>query len=254
MARLLIFFVCVFILTGFLAQLPVVGALFRIPFLGFWFTALLVSAVAAKLGAEAIDAGARRRLERSLGAVDTPHHKGKLGVLLLAQGKVRRAIPLLEAASEGDPGSLELRYRLGEARLRAGRDAEAAQRALDSVLREDEEYAYGGAMLRSAEASRDAGDVSGALERVTRFEQNHGATPESALLRARLLRAAGDAGGAKRRGEVVPPRPPAGAAQRPDPGLGGSGRCSLAASVDGSGARSGGGPMTPSCERSSCSS
>lgn len=205
MARLLIFFVCVFMLTGFLAQLPVVGALFRIPFLGFWFTALLVSAVAAKLGAEAVDAGARRRLERSLGAVDTPHHKGKLGVLLLAQGKARRAIPLLEAASEGDPDSLELRYRLGEARLRAGRDAAAAQQALDSVLREDEEYAYGGAMLRSAEASRDAGNVPGAIERVTRFERNHGATPESALLRARLLRAAGDAGGAKQAlGEVVP--------------------------------------------------
>ena len=205
MARLLIFFVCVFVLTGFLAQLPLVGALFRIPFLGFWFTALLVSAVAAKLGAEAVDAGARRRLQRSLGAVDTPHHKGKLGALLLSQGKAGRALPLLEAAVEGDPSSLELRYRLGEARLRAGADPAAARDALDSVLREDEEYAYGGAMLRSAEAARGAGDVAGALERVARFERNHGASPESAFLRARLLREGGDPAGARvALGEVVP--------------------------------------------------
>ena len=205
MARLLIFFVSVFILTGFLAQLPLVGVLFRIPFLGFWFTALLVSAVAAKLGTEAVDAGARRRLERSLGAVDTPHHKGKLGALLLSQGKARRAIPLLAAASAGDPTSLELRYRLGEARLRAGGDPEGALEALDSVLREDEEYAYGGAMLRSVVASRAAGQWEGALERVKRLERNHGVTPESAMLRARTLRSAGEAEAAGRAFDEVAP-------------------------------------------------
>ena len=205
MARLLIFFVSVFVLTGFLAQLPLIGALFRIPFLGFWFTALIVSAVAAKLGTEAVDAGARRRLERSLGAVDTPHHKGKLGALLLSQGKARRAIPLLEAASAGDPSSLELRYRLGEARLSAGADPLEALDALDSVLRADEEYAYGGAMLRSVEAARAGKRWAGALERVARFERNHGPTPESTLLRARTLLATGEVEAAGRAFDEVAP-------------------------------------------------
>lgn len=205
MARLLIFFASVFVLTGFLAQLPFIGALFRIPFLGFWFTAVLVSAVAAKLGTEAVDAGARRRLERSLGAVDTPHHKGKLGALLLSQGKARRAVPLLEEASAGDPSSLELRYRLGEARLGAGGDPLSSLEALDSVLRVDEEYAYGGVMLRSVEAARSAGQHESALERVARFERNHGPTPESAMLRARTLRAMGNAPAAGRAfDEIVP--------------------------------------------------
>ena len=204
MVRLLVFFLAVFALTGFLAQLPVVGALFRIPFLGFWFTALLLSAVLAKLGTEAVDAGARRRLERSLGAVDTPHHKGKLGALLLSQGKARRAVPLLAAAAEGDPGSLEWRYRLGEGRLRAGEPA-AALVALDTVLAADEEHAYGGAMLLSADAARRAGELPGALERVARFERNHGPSPASALLRGRVLRASGDeAGAAAAFREVVP--------------------------------------------------
>lgn len=204
MARLLVFFVSVFVLTGFLAQLPVVGALFRIPFLGFWFTALLLSALLAKLGTEAVDAGARRRLERSLGAVDTPHHKGKLGALLLSQGKARRALPLLEAAAIGDPSSLEWRYRLGEAFLRAG-EAAAAVAALDGVLAVDEEYAYGGAMLRSAEAARAAGDPTGALERVRRFERNHGPSPGSALLRGRLCRALGQGVEAARAFDEVAP-------------------------------------------------
>lgn len=189
MLRLLGFFVAVFFLTGVLAQVPVVGAAFRIPFLGFWFTAILLSAVFAKLGTDAVDARARRSLERSLGSVDTPHHKGKLGSLYLSQGRPKKAVPLFEAAAAGDPESLEWRYRLGESRLAAGEDPERVLADLDAVLEIDEEYAFGSAMLTAAEAARRAGEPEAALRRVERFERNHGPSPRSALMRGRLLKA-----------------------------------------------------------------
>ena len=188
MLRLLGFFIAVFLLTGLLAQIPVLGALFRIPFLGFWFTAILLSIVLAKVGTDAVDARARRSLERSLGSVDTPHHKGKLGALLLSQGRPRKAIPLFEEAARGDPESLEFRYRLGQARLAARQDPKAALEDLDAVLAVDEEHAFGDAMLLSADAARRAGDAEGEQERAERFERNHGPSPASALLRGRLLK------------------------------------------------------------------
>ncbi|MEM9381697.1 MAG: tetratricopeptide repeat protein [Planctomycetota bacterium] len=193
MLRLLGFFVVVFVLTGVLARMPVVGAVFRIPFLGFWFTAILLSVVLAKVGADAVDHRARRALERSLGSVDTPHHKGKLGALLLSQGRARKAIPLFEDAARGDPGSLEFRYRLGQARLQARQDPRAALADLDAVLGVDEEHGFGDAMLLSADAARRAGDPEDALRRVERFERNHGPSPQSALMRGRLLKGLGRA-------------------------------------------------------------
>lgn len=191
MGRMLLFFVVVIFCTRLLAGLPVVGAIFRIPFLGYWFTAILLSAVVAKLGADAVDFSARRRLARSLGSVDTPHHKGKLGSLLLSQGRARKAIPLLEQAVEGDPSSLEWRYRLGLARLRGKADPSAALAAFDSVLAEDDHFAFGAVMLLSAEAAFEAGYPDNALLRVERFEREEGPSPTSALLRAKVLKKAG---------------------------------------------------------------
>ncbi len=191
MARLLGFFVVVLIGTSLLARVPIVGAVFRIPFLGFWFTAILVSLAFAKLGAEAVDLRARKSLERGLGAVDTPHHKGKLGSLLLAQGKARRALPLLEEAATRDPASKEWRYRLALARFEARVAPDAVLEPLASLLAEDEEYAFGIPMLLSARARLRAGRPDRALENVHRFEHNHGPTPDSAILRGRLLKAAG---------------------------------------------------------------
>lgn len=191
MGRMLLFFVVVIFCTRLLAGLPVIGAIFRIPFLGFWFTAILLSALAAKFGSDAVDFTARRRLRQSLGSVDTPHHKGKLGSLLLAQGRATKAIPLLEEASSGDPSSLEWRYRLGLARLRGKGDPSAALSAFDSVLAEDDEFGFGSAMLHSAEAALAAGFPDNALLRIERFERDQGPSPSSALLRARVLKKAG---------------------------------------------------------------
>ena len=191
MGRMLLFFVVVIFCTRLLAGVPVIGAIFRIPFLGFWFTAILLSALAAKFGSDAVDFTARRRLRQSLGSVDTPHHKGKLGSLLLAQGRATKAIPLLEAASAGDPTSLEWRYRLGLARLRGRGDPSAALSAFDSVLAEDDEFGFGSAMLHSGEAAFAAGYPDNALVRIDRFEREQGPTPASALLRGRVLKKAG---------------------------------------------------------------
>ncbi|MEM6672555.1 MAG: tetratricopeptide repeat protein [Planctomycetota bacterium] len=205
MVRLLVFFVAVFLLTGILAQVPVVGAAFRIPFLGFWFTAILLSLVLAKVGTEAVDARARRSLERSLGSVDTPHHKGKLASLYLSQGRAKKAVPLFEEAVSGDPTSLEWRFRLGEARLAAGGDPSEALDDLDAVVGADEEYAFGKAMLASADAARRLGRFEDALTRVERFERNHGPSPASALERGRALKGLGRTEDARRAfGEVGP--------------------------------------------------
>ncbi len=204
MLRFILFFAAVLVLTRILAGLPIVGALFGIPFMGFWFTAILLSVAMAKLGSDAMDHRARRNLERSLGAVDTPHHKGKLGALLLSQGRAKKAIPLFEAAVEGDPTSLEWRYRLGMARLQGEADPKAALAAFDSVLGEDDEFGFGAAMLLSAQAAKAAGYPDNALERVRRYELGQGPTPESALLRAELHKSKGDRGASNAALDEIP--------------------------------------------------
>lgn len=189
--RFIGFFVAVLLATSVLAQVPYIGAVFQIPFLGFWFTAILLSVVFAKLGSHALDAGRRRALERSLGSIDTPHHKGKLGVLLLNQGRVRKAVPLLEAASAGDPESLEWRYRLAQGQARQRGQEEHALGSLEHVLAADEEHGFGDSMLLSAELHARAGRDEEALSRVERFERNHGPSPQSSLMRGRILKAVG---------------------------------------------------------------
>lgn len=193
MARFLIFFVAVFFLTGLLAQVPLVGGLFRIPFLGFWFTAILLSAFLAKAGTEAMDAGKRRALERSLGSVDTPHHKGKLAGLHLSQGSPRKALPLFREAMELDPASTEWRYGYARAAAAIGGDErERGLEVLDGLLAEDEEHGYGAAMLLAARLLQGLERNDEASDRIARFERNHGPAPESALLRGRVERARGE--------------------------------------------------------------
>ena len=95
MLRFLLFFAAVFFLTGLLAQVPVVGGLFRIPFLGFWFTAILLSAVLAKAGTEAVDAGRRRALRCAERATALP--LARIGIIggeanILASEAVRDSL------------------------------------------------------------------------------------------------------------------------------------------------------------------
>jgi len=180
----------VFALTLLLRKVPVVGEVFRIPLLGFYFTAILFTLLLTKVVVWVWEADKQLKLVRQLGAVDTPYNQGKLGALILSQGRHRRAVPYLERAVEGEPESPEWHYRLGLARLGSG-DLEGARRALERAAELNEEHAYGGALLRLAEVDTRLGNPKLAFEWLERFEHNHGPSPESALRRGLALKAGG---------------------------------------------------------------
>jgi len=189
--RFLGFFLLTFAALWVLRQVPGLGRLFDVPLLGFYLAAVIVSVVLARVGTRAVD---RRRLGgevRRLGAVDTPHNRGKLGSLHLAAGRARKAVPHLEVAVLGEPDEVEWRFRLGQAYLASGRPQEAAE-ALARAVELDEEHAYGGVLLSLARARQVAGDPRGALEALERFERNNGPSAESAYRRGQALRWAGE--------------------------------------------------------------
>lgn len=188
--RFLGYFFLVFATLWILRQIPVLGSIFDVPLLGFFLSAMVVSLVFARVGSLAVD---RRKLgseTRRLGAVDTPHNRGKLGSLLLSSHQARKAIPHLEAAVEGEPEVAEWSFRLGQAYLEIG-DAEAAVAALERAVSLDEEHAYGGVLLYLARAGRVAGNHQASLEALERFERNNGPSAESAFRRAQALKALG---------------------------------------------------------------
>jgi tetratricopeptide (TPR) repeat protein len=184
------FFLLTFAVLWVLRQIPVLSAIFGIPFLGFFLAAILVSSVFARYGARAIDRRRFRREAGQLGAVETPHNQGKLGSLLLAAGRTKAAAECLARAVAGEPDSLEWRYRHGLALLRSGLPADAA-RELDFVAERDEEYAYGELLLRLAEARQAAGEPARALDALERHLRCQGETPEALYRRALALRALG---------------------------------------------------------------
>lgn len=190
MVRLIGFFLVVLLLLHGLRAVPVIGAIFRVPLFGFWITAILLSAVLSKLAAMALDRRKVRQLMRRLGAVDTPHNQGKLGTLLVTQGRFREAREPLERATAGEPDSAEWWYRLGCARI-GSRDPVGAVAALERAVAIDEDHAYGAALLRLAEARTQAGEGGPALDTLERFTRTHGPNPESAYRRGRALRALG---------------------------------------------------------------
>lgn len=191
MARFVLFLVGAVLLARLLSVLPFVGGLFRATgFLGIWIAALLLSWALTRWGQRAVRVRRHRAELRRLTAVDSPHNHGKAGALLLAQGRLRRAVEHLGRAVEGEPEVAEWHYRFGCALFALGRREEAL-RELEATVSIDEEHAYGAAQLRLAEARLAGGDATGALEALAVFERNHGPTPESAYRRGRSLRAAG---------------------------------------------------------------
>jgi tetratricopeptide (TPR) repeat protein len=185
-ARLLGFFLLVVAAFVVLQNVPLVGALFRIPFFGFWLALILVSVVLTKFGKVAYDRRKVRALERELGAVETPHNQGKLGVLHANRGNPRRAIPCLERAVAGEPEFTEWHYRLGISKL-AVNDLAGARAALERVLALNEDHAYGEALLRLAEVTTRQGEGELALATIARFEEHRGPNPESAYRRGLAL-------------------------------------------------------------------
>ena len=191
MLRFLGFFALTFVVYLVLIRIPVIGSLAgAVPFLGFIFAAAIVSRLLAKGGTVALDRRRQKALMEELGAVDTPHNKGKLGLLLLSQARYAQAIPLLEEAVAAEPDSAELNYRLGKAYLGA-KDYDAAIEVLNRAVLLDEEHAYGAAMMRLAEAHLEAGSPEQSLQDLHRFERNHGPSPESAYRRGLALKALG---------------------------------------------------------------
>ena len=188
--RFLAYFFLVFVAMAVLRQLPVLGGVFRIPLLGFFLAAVVVSAVVAK-GGEALARRAKlQRQLRELGEVDTPQRRGKLGRLLLQHNRPAAAVEHLRAAIAADPELVDWHYRLGMALLQAG-DREGA---LESLLRArdlDEGFAYGGVLLQLSEAARVTGDLELALGSLERFEVLEGPNPEQAYRKGRVYRALG---------------------------------------------------------------
>jgi Flp pilus assembly protein TadD len=189
--RVVGYFILVFVVLYVLRHVPGIGELFRIPFLGFIIASALVSLAISWSTVRAMDSRRARVLESHLrGTVETPHNQGKLGTLLLAQGRARKSIPHLERAVAGEPEIAEWSYRLGTAFLRARRHGDAVT-ALSRAAELDEEHAYGSVLLRLAQAQRAAGDGEGSLTTLQRFERNHGPNPESAFRRGLALKTLG---------------------------------------------------------------
>lgn len=188
--RFLGYFFAVLLALVLLREVPVIGAIFRIPVLGFFAAAAVVSAIVARVGTGLTARRGLSRQVRELGQVETPAMRGKLGRLLLQSGKPREAVEPLEEAVEGDPESPEWRYRLGQARLESG-DLEGGLASLEEALQLDERHAYGEVLLRAAEARAAAGDGEGGLSAVERFEVLQGPSPRSAFRRGEALRALG---------------------------------------------------------------
>jgi len=188
--RFLGYFLAVFVALFVLRQLPLVGGLFRVPLFGFFLAAILVSAVVAKGGAWW---SAQRRLAsqtRELGQVDTPQMRGKLGRLLLLNGRPAQALAPLGEAVDWEPENPEWHYRLGQARLRTG-DRTGGVEALAHAAELDERHAYGEVLLLLGEARLGAGQAEQALVSLERFEALQGPSPRSAYWRGRALAALG---------------------------------------------------------------
>jgi tetratricopeptide (TPR) repeat protein len=191
MLRLIGFFVLAIVLANLLGHVPVIGGLFRhTGLIGIWITAIGLSLLFSHLGARALRIGRDRAELRRLEAVDSAYNHGKIGTLYLSQGRARKALSHLEQAVEGEPDSQEWLYRLGCAHIALGRHAEAVE-PLRSCLDQDEEFAYGSAMMRLAEARAGSGEHEAALAVLEVQERNHGPSPESAYRRGASLKALG---------------------------------------------------------------
>ena len=196
MARLILFFLGTFvalsILRTVLGGVPVIGPLLHIPLISFWLVAILISVGASKFAAWSLDRRRERAVLRSMGAVDTPHAKGKLAGVLLSQGRTRRALPLFEEAASGEPDRVEWQLGLGRARRALG-DAVGAGAAFEAALIIDPAAGYGAAALGAAACAQELSNPERALECVQICEREHGSSPESAYRRGRALAVLGRA-------------------------------------------------------------
>lgn len=191
MLRLVLFAISTLVVFLLLPIVPVVGPILqRVPLIGLFVAASVVGWAVSRFGTWALAHEREKSLMRELGAVDTPYNRGKLGTMLLGQGRPARAEPHLRAALENDPEAPEWNYRLGCALLSTGRTQDAIPFLRKTVERE-EEHAYGAAQLRLAEALSATRSHEDALSVLQTFERNHGPSPECSYRRGLALKALG---------------------------------------------------------------
>lgn len=197
MLQLIGFFLASWLLLMVLRWVPGIGAVFQIPLLGFFLASLIVSWIFSKLAHEWVEHRRERRIEAQFQGLSTPHHEGKLGSLLLARGRAKRARAHLERAVAGDSQSLEWRWKLAQAQY-ALRNYAPAIEAAQAVLQREPDYAYGEPLLLLARSQRRLGQAALALEWVERYEHSQGASPCAWYERGRALRALGRKAEARR--------------------------------------------------------
>jgi len=191
MLRLVGFFALVLVAYRFLVVMPVVGpVLGRLGIFGYWAVAILVSVLLARLGEKLVQRALLKKRMRDLGVVETPNNEGKLGTMLLQSGRVRAAVPHLEAAFAGQPEVSDWAFGLGRAMLTLGKPEKAGS-YFARVVADSPIHGYGGAYLGLADAALALGRAEGALEALDQHDQHHGANPKSLYLRGKALRALG---------------------------------------------------------------
>jgi tetratricopeptide (TPR) repeat protein len=191
------FFVLSWFLFAVLARTPLLGPLLaRTGVLGFIGCTVVLAASSAWLAERALRAQRVGAEIRRLVAVDRPRNHGKIGALLLSNGRARAALEHLERAVAGEPEVAEWHYRRGCALGRIGRGGEARE-SFERALALDPEYAYGAARMQSAVLLARAGEIDAALAQLARFERDHGANCESACRRGLLLKSSARLGEAR---------------------------------------------------------
>jgi tetratricopeptide (TPR) repeat protein len=194
--KLVLLFVVAFVVAQVLVLVPGLTWLGSVPFLAFLASVALVATVWRTLGEKLVRSASERRAIAALGQVDTPHMRGRLGAAMQDAGRTRAAIEHLEAAASGEPDVLEWRWRLARALSDTGRDEQALER-VRALVEQDEEFAYGRALLLRARLAARAGHTDEAIAACERFEHNHGSEPEGLYELACVLAARGDTVAAK---------------------------------------------------------
>ncbi len=185
----LVFIVGAIVLSSVLRHVPGLGGLFR-GLWGFWISVLLLSAATTWLSKKWVEHLRVRRSRLEFARVDNPHNQGKLGTVLLQQGRPREAVRALELAVAGDSASAEWHYRLGSALRRTGEPARAVQE-LEAALQIAPAHAWGDVGIELALARQAIGDDAGALEALRLREREHGESVRGAYLRGTFLRRIG---------------------------------------------------------------
>ncbi len=179
------FFIGAVLLSSVLRHVPGIGGLLR-SIWGFWIAVLLLSGITNWLSTKWLEYSRLRRGRAEFSQVDNAHNQGKLGSLLLLNGRVRAALGPLERAVAGEPESAEWHYRLGSALRLCGQPARAAAE-LEAALKLAPAHAWGEVGIELALARRATGDVQGALAALQDRDREHGESVRSAYLRGTLL-------------------------------------------------------------------